>query len=75
MKAVAWGDRLGGGAREEALKYATDLLRLLDAMPAELEWGWVRELLGAYPVARTRLAAQIINDTLKTEFQRQFEDE
>jgi hypothetical protein len=31
--------------------------------------------LGAYPVARTRLAAQIINDTLKTEFQRQFEDE
>lgn len=74
MKGVAHGDSLGKGAEDEALKYATDLVRLRDAL-AEPQWGLVSEVLHAYPLARARMGAAAIDEAFKTDLEKEFADD
>ena len=66
MKAVAFGDMLGKGLEEEALKYEGDVEELRQTLPTDFDIKAVRELLGAFPAARAVRATQLINEKFGT---------
>lgn len=75
MKAVAYGDSLGKGSATDALKYEADIRRLRDEFEETPRWTHVRELLRAYPDARARLGARLIDEVWGTRLEDTFDAE